>query len=166
MGYFENLGIGKEAAIREISNLENEASKIYFELVDFFEKIEFSKWDGKWDEKINELYKMKGVTGSYCESAWCNNRSEEEWDCIKRNWEVFVGGLSKENITDLDNIINLVEACRRGDLEWTYRIPLDEHRLIGKTLRPYGGYIEKIKIKKQEFEKRFPEDYKNFFHRI
>ena len=43
MGFFENLGIGKEAAIREISNLENEASKIYFELVDFFEKIEFSK---------------------------------------------------------------------------------------------------------------------------
>ena len=134
--------------------------KLCGELIAFFDKIEFSTWKGKWQDRINDLYKANGINREYVDDYGRFSLKEEceEWDFKKMKWEVFVERMSREMPTDLD-IIYLYEACIQGDLEWACLLSLNEHRTVGEILKENYNSFRNLQSMNEKYEEYFEKKF-------
>lgn len=149
MGFLrKNLGLGleklaenkHEKTIQHIyDNLEN-IIDFYKKLRTFYQKdIDIIHWKGNWVEKINELYKERGINYPYTEEVIEDQEQKEKRSLYRLKLEIFIERLP-ETPTIFD-IKYLFKESLCGDLEWVCQFSIDGE-LISNKLKKYKQAIE------------------------
>lgn len=149
MGFLRtNLGLGieklaknkHEETIQHIYDNFDNIIDFYKKLRTFYQKdIDIIHWKGNWVEKINELYKERGINYTYTEKVIEDQKQKEKRYLYRLKFEIFIERLP-ETPTIFD-IKYLFKESLYGDLDWVCQFSIDGE-LISNKLNKYKQAIE------------------------